>query len=142
VGAPAVNPGVLNALRAAMAARGQQQGGAGVGGQNPNQLAQQVNSQMANLRKVSPQQIQNVIKQMKTVVARLIVQTEAEIPGVARYMAPMLRALDGALKEAGTAAQTQNAATPIGNTAAGSPGATPPGAAPDAGQGLRGQGLP
>jgi hypothetical protein len=102
-------------------------GGPGAGGPSgsPADAAAQMSLQrdLSSLRQADPMALAKRIKDMHDEITTMISQSGSSVPGVARALAKTLQGFGSALKEAQTAAATQQMATPIQASAAqGAPG--------------------
>jgi hypothetical protein len=117
-----------------------QQPGGGVSGAQPAEAgANTLGARMAELGGSDPGALVKSLEQMKKNVVDLIPQTAFRLPGVTKHLVPLLKALDGAIKEAQQGLSTQQTVeqSPIGLSIAqpgGAPGEAGP-AAPPAGGG-------
>lgn len=131
MGAPAINPAILQALRQRLAAGAQPAMGVPAGpgamaGTGGSDQTQQINEALAGLRSVNPQQVVSMLRQARRLFSSLVDKTGETIPGVSRNLAATLKLLDNAIKEATTAMATQAAAgPPISNSAASAPSSAP-----------------
>jgi hypothetical protein len=102
-------------------------------------VASQINQALAGLRQTNPQQVLQILRQMRQLASRLVDTTSSAIPGVSRNLAAMLKLFDNAMKEASTAMATEAASgPPITNAAASipAPAQTAPGMSMGPGAGV------
>ena len=81
--------------------------GGGPAGANPDAASQSLSSQMSELGGADPQNLAKTLEKIKRSIVDLIPQTAFRVPGVSKHLTPMLKAIDGAIKEAQQALATQ-----------------------------------
>lgn len=102
---------LMQRLQAALASRGAPGVATGTPGGGPG-LASAVSAQLASLRGADPTVITRQLEEMEKTTGALITQTMQTVPGVAAALAPVIKALQRAKKEAQQALQTAQATGP------------------------------